>query len=754
MQHGPPASDQAATRPRWPLPIVSRLTTAAAGLLVLGSAAYLRLLPRDASFGGDQIRFWGSDAYDHVRRIRYAADHLLAPHMPFDWYLGYPEGAANFWPPLYHWLAALASWIFSAGRPSVAGVEFVAAHTPVAAALLCLVLVYLVGRRIAGDAAGLIAAATLAVSPAHLWQTIVGYPDNNAYEPTLAALLLLCLTAALPERLEAAPATPRLALRGLFAALAGWIALFSWRGSGLLLAVIAAYVSLELTAAAWRRVQLARGATGVGVFGLALALSASPFVALGGWGASNSIHATVISWFHVSIAGAIGLAMLALSCAPVSWSAPPALRWTTLALLALSLISGGIWLASPGYLGSVMFSDGARWGIAEWGGLLFDQGRWRWDRIGEMFGWVAYGLPVLWGGLAYSELRGGLRRPRVTHLLVWTLALLVVAVMRMRFAPLAALAFSLLLGVGAAQALAAAKLRWPSRPAWIPIVLLAAAVALQLVPLGGELKKLRQMNFDFPVSRDLFAALHWMRDNTPRTSPASATPWGDEIHGMKPQARFFLSEDQREADRILRENGARYVLATNTLRYLDDFARMLGRESAEYFSERPAPSGEIVDVPGPRWMHLVSTRLLLNDGNPLVRDGSTQPVSTMRLLWESRGTLDIRGFPQRVSRVKLFERVPGVRLAGEAPPLAPVRAELSLVSNTGRSFFWAGTTRADGEGRFEVRVPYATLAANGSVRADGPYLVAAGSGGLRRVHVTEGAVLGGEKVVVPDRSTP
>ncbi len=71
--------------------------------------------------------------------------------------------------------------------------------------------------------------------------------------------------------------------------------------------------------------------------------------------------------------------------------------------------------------------------------------------------------------------------------------------------------------------------------------------------------------------------------------------------------------------------------------------------------------------------------------------------------------------------VKVFERVPGARLFGLAPPASTILATLGLTcESTGRELEYRRTARAGAVGRFELIVPYATTAAAGAGATGSP----------------------------------
>ena len=118
-----------------------------------------------------------------------------------------------------------------------------------------------------------------------------------------------------------------------------------------------------------------------------------------------------------------------------------------------------------------------------------------------------------------------------------------------------------------------------------------------------------------------------------------------------------------------------------------------------------------------------------------------------RLLYESL----LRGESLELGRsdYRVFERVEGARIVGRAPPGTDVRASLAYQSNRGRRGLYRSRTVADDDGRYELRVPYASRGGPPGVRPDGPYRIAT-EGGAADVVVDERAVRAGEVISGPE----
>jgi len=405
----------------------------------------------------------------------------------------------------------------------------------------------------------------------------------------------------------------------------------------------------------------------------------------------------------------------------------------------------------------LFISPNSRWGISEWRYLLFENNKFDAKLAYQYFTWAAIIAPITWFILCLKSITNRFSSQSMVFFLTWSLAFMLIGILRIRFVALSSLSVALLLGFFASYlTITIQKIiipRWKINSIFLGIAL----IILILSPSRSTLMNLPRVSHKLPMTDDLFSALKWMRSSTPATSffnqpwfkpeygvlaswdfgswieyighrPAIATPWGYETYGLIPQAKFFLSNSNDEADAILRDNQAKYVIISNTLGKLNDFSKILGVPHSNYYSEVQTTSGQIVDMINRRGSQLVSVRLFLNDGMPLtgVLLGETPPAN-LRLVYESPGTVDVFGTFKKISRIKIFERVPGAVLYGNAPAGKVIQIEIDLLSNRGRTFTWSTMEKTDMSGRFKVVVPYSTNAQNNPTIAISKYRVKSSS---------------------------
>jgi len=749
---------------------------------ILIAAAGIRWLPWQNCFSPERTYFSGPDSYYHLRRtLMFIVDFWHTPSM--DYYLGYPHGTADRVAPLMYFLAGGISWLVGGGTPGPVTVEAVAAVLPTLWGPLCLVPVYLLTRQLAGRSAAVVAAVSMAVMPDFVLQTLVGCFDNNGLEPLVAAGFFLATARLLPDENGELPGRESCRPGTVFlAGVTGWLALFTWRGSIMFFAFVGLFCCGELLIAALRRRPPPVVFRPVGLMYMTIGLLSLPFVVTGSWGAQPTVQFNVISWLHLFALFVPGVLLLALAAVPGERFRSCGFSRMLVGLLMTGVLAGVIFLLMSRKGGgevtlyNYLFANQNPWNVAELKGIFVSEERWNILGPSRALTHGFWAFPFVWLVAAGQEFRRGIPRPRLRLFLVWSLGFLAIAVVRIRFAPLAALGVAVSMGLLFGQLAREFDTTLLRLNRSVARCLAAVAIALLLTPGWLLIGSLPHYSFKIPITEDLFAALDWLRDNTPPTSyfdrperrpeygvlarwdfghwinyiarrPAVATPMLSEVYGLKPQARFFLAEGSAEAEQILQDNQVRYVISTNTLRALSSYAAMLGTTADVFLEEKRDATGQIVDNVQPGWFRLLSTRLHFNDGLPFqTGDSRLQVPQHLRLVYESGGALDIQGFAKKVAPVKVFEYVPGATLCGTAAPNSTISAEVTVLTNQGRSFSWQAAATVGPDGAYAMTVPYATGSLE-QVHGTSPYRLKT-SYGERLVNVDVAAVVQGRTVLI------
>jgi dolichyl-diphosphooligosaccharide--protein glycosyltransferase len=635
------------------------------GWFVLGLAAAvvvgvaLRMHTRADAVAGDRVHPLDSDSAYHMRRARFAAAHFPRT-IQFDPLMNFPDGAVAIWPPLFDLALALPARLAHGAAASAGEVERGAAWVPVALAAGAILLAGLLGRRVAGSAAGAWVALFLAVCPGHVLWSQYAHTDQHAGE-SFCGLLFLVLFLRSREAPEATGGVARDAAAGLALALA----VLTWQGA-IYWGAIAALALVVESALGGR--QSLRGAALV--LGLAAAVTAAATAAWLGW---LSPPLTYVSFgffqplFLAALFGgaaALDLAVrarrrdlsrqdLAMGLAAVLVAAAATLPFAK--GLFAGLVHGVGYVAGrtsevAGSGGYVSYPKGWLKGIFEARPLFADGPRLAFEQLSAAF-FLTPIVAAVWARRAARRERPGVH----AALAIWAVVTLFLALsQRLNVyyaAPLAALAI-----VEAVRFVAARTHR--------PILagVLGLALALPMVPgLRSELANVK------PPGSDFFATLTRMRAELPRAidaydpallgpppfpaalSGASSVlaPWsvGHFVlyeaeqpvvannfgYGFLDSIRFFLATSEEEALAIARRRRTRWILVADLTPRMNDYASYL---------EKPpllarTPEGGL--APTPAYFATMQARLYDFGGRGVEVAGvAIPPLSRIRPLFHSQ----------------------------------------------------------------------------------------------------------------------
>jgi len=649
----------------------------------------LRLSTRKQLTAGGRARALTSDDHYHLRRARFAAAHYPRTII-FDPLMNFPRGGVAIWPPLFDVALATPARLLHGAGASPDQVERGALWVPVAFAAGAILFAGLLGRLVAGQAAGVALALFVAISPGHILWTQYGHTDQHVAESFFGLLVLFLY---LRSR-DVFPLSPRErdGVRGqlfaeLLTGLALALAVLAWQGAIFWGAIIA--LSLFLEAVATRESVFRPALLVLGV----AALVTAPATALWLGGARPPL--TYISFgffqplFLAALAGGTVLADTILRAArrqlagrEIAWRAA-ALVATAAAVLPFtgSLLSGlargvgyvaGLTSEVSAAAGYVSYPRNWLSGIFEARPLLADGVALPARQLSAAF-FLSPLVILVWASRAAQKIRPGLN----VMLAVWGAVTLFLALsQRLNVyyaAPLAGLCL-----IEAAGLFARVLGKTPGARASLALAC-GMALALPLAPgIAEEIKAVH-----VPGS-DLFATLEWMRLRLPHavdaydarllstTPPPGLTgarsvlaPWslGHMIlydaelpvvannfgYGFLDSIRFFLAESEEEALEIARRGRARWVLVTDLVPRMNDYAGYLGRPPSLRASEKGP-------LPNRAYFSTLQSRLYDFDGaGAEVGDERIPALAHFRLLHHSRSAIPRGG--RWLARWKVFEIV-------------------------------------------------------------------------------------------------
>ncbi len=631
----------------------------------------LRLHTRNEVHIGGRVRAFDSDSAYHLRRARFAAAEFPRTVL-FDPLMNFPEGGVPIWPPLYDVALSLPARLAEGPGASAEAVARRAAWVPVALAAGSILLAGLLGRRLAGDAAGAAAAAFLALCPAHILWSQYGHVDQHAAE-SFCGLLALVLFLWSRE----APDSANNVLREGAAGLALALAVLVWQGGIYWGAIFA--LALAVEAATTSRMVLRAAVLSLGLPAL---LAGAATAAWLGWLRTPLTYVS-FGFFQPLFLAALcgGTALIAALARRARGRLARREVLATLAVVALAA-AATLPFASELFAGlrnGVGYVAGSTREVAGDGGYVSYPKDWLKGIFearplfadGPMLAWKQLSAAIFlspFAVLAWAVRARRGERPGVHGALAIWGAVTIFLAFSQRLnvyyaAPLCALTL-----VEAARFIASRLARVGGALASLPRGVVACAAGLVLaLPMQKGLQE--ELSSRYVPGSDLFATLDWMRTSLPHAvdaydpgllgpppfpetlSRASSVlaPWSlghfllyeAELpvvannfgYGFLDSIRFFLAGTEEEALAIARRHRARWVVATDLVPRMNDYASYLGRPPLF----QRTPQGP---VPTAAYFSTMQSRLYDFGGRGAALTGLTiEPLANFRLVHRSKSAI-------------------------------------------------------------------------------------------------------------------
>ncbi len=653
-----------------------------AAVFVLGMAAALalgvaaRLHTRAQADAGGRVHPLDSDSAYHLRRARFAAAQFPRTIL-FDPLMNFPAGGVAIWPPLFDLALAAPARLTRGAAASGDAVARGAAWVPVAFAAGAIALTGLLARRLYGAAAGAAAALFLALCPGHILWSQYAHTDQHTAESFCGLLVLLLYLRSREE-----PGSPGNGAREAGAGAALALAVLTWQGAIYWGAIFA--LALVLETAATRRATLRAAAWTLGFPAAATAAATAAWL---GW---LSPPLTYVSFgffqplFLAALCGGAAVLVLAIRAARRELARGELVFGLVLAGLcagatlpfAGGLVAGlvnGIGYAAgttheiAGGAGYVSYPRDWLKGIFETQPLLSGGPGLALRQLSPGFFLAPFAV-VAWAARARRGVRPGVHAALAT----WGAVTLFLALSQRLNVYYAAPLCALVL-VETARAVSSRT----GRP--VLATVFGFALALPMVPgLKEELAAV------YAPGSDLFATLARMRAELPHPvgaydpgllgpppfpaalAQASSViaPWSlghfllyeaeepvvanNFGYGFLDSVRFFLAESEDEALAIARRHRARWIVATDLLPRMNDYASYVGKPP--YLAA--GPDGGL--APTPAYFATMQSRLYDFGGQGAAFPGATiPPLSKIRLLFHSQSA--VRRGGRWIPRWSVFE---------------------------------------------------------------------------------------------------
>jgi asparagine N-glycosylation enzyme membrane subunit Stt3 len=663
-------------------------------VLVLGIGFYLRFNHGYARSIKSGITFVTPDPYYHLRRILLATQNF--PHLPgFDYYLSYPTGAHCIWPPLFDFTCATLAYAIGMGHPDVGLTESVASVYPIIYALLIIILTYLIGREVfKNEYIGLISAAIVSIIPANVMFSAFGFTDHHIAESF--GLLLIVYTMI---RRRDRP------VHAVFLGLSMSIALLLWQGSIFFAGI--AFLYLYLCRSRERYVAIA-------FFLAALIILPFSFQAryFGGWFTHRGL-----SLLYVGLLTLSGILLLMKYYIGKRWLLVLIVGVIAAAFIffmqshlkeAFDFLTKNAWTQRiPGYQSLMSLS---RDYIST-------------STVNKIFGLLYYLWPIITCFMYFDK------RIEKRHFMVYLVVVIgamnfLVTQYSVWFSPI----FGLLIGY-LLYSIYEFLIKQPrSLFRFLAPVIIAIILFLGFRPVFSDYTYVFE---EIPNPLE-YPGYIWLRDSTQTTSyyteptkkpeygvmsfykhahfiiyiaerPAIANNFGKDAPNFEVPNRFLLSTDEDEANNILSQYNARYILCDQDIGIMYLAVGFLGYPISDFFDMYPTRSmqGEVSTalMPKPRALRSMYYRLVRFDGcgRHFEDDVDIEPIRHSRLVYVSN---DPRP-------TKIFEYVKACRIMGRARPRQCVHLEIPVILHN-YQFVWSDSLIVDQDGNFMFTCPYDT----------------------------------------------
>lgn len=602
--------------------------------LTVALAFSLRVIPSyRAVMTPHGVNFQDNDSWFHMRAIHDAAAHFPR-QSTFDPYDAFPGGAEV---PVDRWDLAVAgvAWILGMGKPDAHLVDVTGAWAPAVLGALLVIPVFLLGRRLFGELAGLLSGVAIAVIPGTLlWETHLGVPDHHVAEGFLAILALLALCAASDSaegRVTILSACAGLSLGAYLCVRPAGIFVPGTFALGAILVPPLAFPATVAIATGSLTVLLCSGQNGWSAFTL-LALSMSLGVCALVWGLSVIARRKKKGQLYVRAvegACAIGVALLTIALKPALVHS----LWETIRYYlpnghssAMGLVNemSPLWSVPPGGFASVFQNLGSVWILA---------------------------LPVLLVGVVKIR---KVNRPAAALFALWSGVMIAGGIIQLRMTLYTAPVLAILAGAGLAWAID----QIASRNTHLRIP--AAVFAIVLILATNLPASIRAVSFDGGIDSNWRAALEWLKNNSPEPMGASRagsrlwlrprsgnfpyppsaygvlTWWdygyqvsylahripnanGAQIHAGS-VAQFLTATSSDRAQSVLKALGTKYAILdpTEVTSYWHAIVLWAGGDDAQYrkrvFAVGPDGKGIPLFVYLPDFYRSMASRLYIFDG--------------------------------------------------------------------------------------------------------------------------------------------
>lgn len=673
-------------------------------ILILITGFIVRIFTYPKVFESGRIVFIGADSYYHMYRV-FSFLKTFPNAFVFDPNINYPYGINIEWPPLFDQIIVGLSLILGIGKPSVPLVETTGAFMPLILGLISIIAVFYITKEIFNERIALYSSFLLAVLPAHLQVSFLGYVDHHVAEVLLSVSAYLFFLKSIKKYSHR---------HSIISGIIMGLIFLTWKGAPIYAGILLFYIAVQYIFDNKNHIEspyLLK--TGVIVFITASIIMIFSYF-LSWWQNLTDLFFFQLTFLGVSAIIVIFLGFISMGLKKQKWPIYPI---TILIIASLSIIF--IKIGMPFFyeriikgIGYLLKDTPVIKGVTEAQPLFY-------TFDGQFIGLELFDNPV-WHSFAYSfyvaiiglsiflyYYRNSMDRDKL-FFLIWTLIIIALALNQRRFVYVLSINVAILCGL-----LVDRVRSYSVQPFYILLILVL------IIPNISVANTLAQ-NPPVP-SGEWYDSLKWIKYNTPdieKTSYGIMNWWdyGNWILyisgrpvvsnnfqiGGDDAARFFIASNEIQANTIMNQRRARFVIVDRrmglnpvikgekvTLEGVFMHITLFADKNLNVYLDE-------YNFPNKNYFQTIYARMHLYDGMGL---------KNYRMIYESNEIYyDL--FNKPTKNIKIFEYVKGARIVGNASSNENISLSTVIKTNQDRNFKYTQEARADSKGLFEFVVPY------------------------------------------------
>ncbi len=660
--------------------------------LIIFLGLVVRLLTYTAVFDSGKVVFLETDPYYHMWRV-FSYINIFPRTFLFDNYINYPYGALVGWPPLFDQSIAFVSLVLGLGKPSIALMETTGAFFPVVLGLFSILLIYCIAKQIFNENIALFASLLLAVMPAHVMVSFLGFTDHHIAEVLLSVLAYLLFIKSLTNY--------------RFAILSGviiGISFLTWNGAPIFAGMILLYTIVQFILDRKLGVDSSYLVRAGGISFLTALMIILLFYLWIPW--LKTIQYNVLSYFQLIYLSIFTITIVFLGF--ISSRMKNREWYHYVAVVMLFFAIGWVVIANltsfyqslSSGIGYLLRLTPVLKQIHEAQPLFFTyDGRFLGFQFFSNPAWYSFTFCFYVAIAAFLYLFYDKINRAKLFFIIWTIIAFVLTLSQRRFTYILAVNIAILSGY------------------FIDRIKFRYSYLILLILIIPNIVVAYQLSTTPPKpSQEWYTSLVWMREHTSKGGVMAWWDYGNWILyiskkpvvannfqiGGEDSARFFLAKNESYANEIMKKRKARYVIVDRRMG-LNKFIRgnkivlrgafasiagFAGEDISSYLNEH--------NLPNNKYFQTMYAKLHVFDGNGLKH---------YRMIYESEKTYP-NLFDKPTKDIKIFEYVNGARIKGNASYNQRINLSAKIITNQKRIFYYHQETKADKKGNFEFVVPY------------------------------------------------